>query len=154
MGMNTPQNFSGVESGGGGGSAPGEDAEGSEGSAGGGARRERDRDRQPPARAAKVVAVEKEQEKLLAATGDVCGGRGGELGRRLEAWLHVSGDADGRVGLGRRWAVQPGLHSRGGRARPPRRRGDPDRPVPCGWQRWRRARWCWRRWSSACSGAR
>ena len=50
-----------------------------------------------------VVAVEKEREKLLNATGDFCGGRGGELGRRLEAWLYVSGDADGRVGLGRRW---------------------------------------------------
>ncbi|OCH93356.1 hypothetical protein OBBRIDRAFT_790383 [Obba rivulosa] len=53
--------------------------------------------------AAKVVAVEKEKEKLLNATGDVCGGRGGELGRRLEAWLHVNGDGDGRVGLARRW---------------------------------------------------
>ena len=50
-----------------------------------------------------VVAVEKEREKLLNATGDFCGGRGGGLGRRLEAWLYVSGDADGRVGLGRRW---------------------------------------------------
>ena len=53
--------------------------------------------------AAKVVAVEKEREKLLNATGDICGGRGGELGRRLEAWLHVKGDGDGRVGLDRRW---------------------------------------------------
>ncbi|RPD65621.1 hypothetical protein L226DRAFT_530838 [Lentinus tigrinus ALCF2SS1-7] len=50
-----------------------------------------------------VVAVEKEREKLLNATGDFCGGRGGELGRRLEAWLYVSGDEDGRVGLGQRW---------------------------------------------------
>ncbi|KAI0674412.1 hypothetical protein C8Q78DRAFT_966908 [Trametes maxima] len=50
-----------------------------------------------------VVAVEKEREKLLNATGDFCGGRGGELGRRLEAWLYVNGDADGRVDLGRRW---------------------------------------------------
>ncbi|TFK47484.1 hypothetical protein OE88DRAFT_1810963 [Heliocybe sulcata] len=40
-----------------------------------------------PPLAAKVVAEEKEKEKLLAATGDICGGRGGELGRRLEAWL-------------------------------------------------------------------
>ncbi|KZT28156.1 hypothetical protein NEOLEDRAFT_1109667, partial [Neolentinus lepideus HHB14362 ss-1] len=42
-----------------------------------------------PARplAAKVVAEEKGREKLLVATGDICGGRGGELGRRLEAWL-------------------------------------------------------------------
>ena len=50
-----------------------------------------------------VVAVEKEREKLLNATGDFCGGRGGELGRRLEAWLYVNGDADGRVDLGQRW---------------------------------------------------
>ncbi|KAL4253046.1 hypothetical protein ABKN59_002248 [Abortiporus biennis] len=52
---------------------------------------------------AKVVAVEKEKEKLLNATGDICGGRGGELGRRLEAWLSVNGDADGRVELARKW---------------------------------------------------
>ncbi|KZT10317.1 uncharacterized protein LAESUDRAFT_711535 [Laetiporus sulphureus 93-53] len=51
----------------------------------------------------KVVEVEKEREKELVRAGDICGGRGGELGRRLEAWLHVSGDGDGRVGLERRW---------------------------------------------------
>lgn len=51
----------------------------------------------------KVVAVEKEREKLLNATGDFCGGRGGELGRRLEAWLCVNGDAEGRVELPQRW---------------------------------------------------
>ncbi|KAI0372046.1 hypothetical protein BV20DRAFT_940941 [Pilatotrama ljubarskyi] len=50
-----------------------------------------------------VIAAEKEREKLLNATGDFCGGRGGELGRRLEAWLYVNGDADGRVDIGRRW---------------------------------------------------
>ena len=50
-------------------------------------------------RAAKVVAVEKEKEKLLKATGDICGGRGGELGRRLEAWLSLHGDVE----LARRW---------------------------------------------------
>ncbi|KAH9912436.1 uncharacterized protein B0H18DRAFT_1054066 [Fomitopsis serialis] len=53
--------------------------------------------------AKKVVQCEKEKEKLLKETGDFCGGRGGELGRRLEAWLHVSGDGTGRVGLERRW---------------------------------------------------
>ena len=47
--------------------------------------------------------VEKEREKLLNATGDFCGGRGGELGRRLEAWLCVNGDAEGRVELPQRW---------------------------------------------------
>ena len=52
---------------------------------------------------AKVVAEEKEREKLLTATGDFCGGRGGELGRRLEAWLCVNGDAEGRVELPQKW---------------------------------------------------
>ncbi|KAG9311592.1 hypothetical protein JVU11DRAFT_7801 [Chiua virens] len=33
-----------------------------------------------------------EQEQTLVTTGDICGGRGGELGRRLEAWLSVNGD--------------------------------------------------------------
>lgn len=32
-------------------------------------------------------------EKMLNITGDVCGGRGGELGRRLEAWLSTNGNA-------------------------------------------------------------
>lgn len=31
-----------------------------------------------------------EQEQTLTTTGDICGGRGGELGRRLEAWLSVN----------------------------------------------------------------
>lgn len=35
---------------------------------------------------------EKDLEKMLDTTGDICGGRGGELGRRLEAWLTVSED--------------------------------------------------------------
>jgi hypothetical protein len=35
-----------------------------------------------------VEAQKKEQ--MLDITGDICGGRGGELGRRLEAWLSVS----------------------------------------------------------------
>jgi len=52
---------------------------------------------------AKVVAVEKEKEKLLNATGDYCGGRGGELGRRLDAWLFLTGDAEGRVQLNKKW---------------------------------------------------
>ncbi|KAI9063538.1 hypothetical protein FKP32DRAFT_1685924 [Trametes sanguinea] len=50
----------------------------------------------------------KEREKLLNATGDFCGGRGGELGRRLEAWLYVNGTEDGRVDLGRRWEGEEG----------------------------------------------
>ncbi|KAH8097079.1 hypothetical protein BXZ70DRAFT_895477 [Cristinia sonorae] len=58
--------------------------------------------------AAKVVAVEKEKEKLLNATGDFCGGRGGELGRRLDAWLTTSGDAEGRVELPKRWDDEEG----------------------------------------------
>ncbi|KAL6303218.1 hypothetical protein BKA93DRAFT_788604 [Sparassis latifolia] len=52
---------------------------------------------------AKVVAEEKEKEKLLNATGDICGGRGGELGRRLEAWLYIHGNEDGHIDLQRRW---------------------------------------------------
>lgn len=39
----------------------------------------------------------KEKEQTLTTTGDICGGRGGELGRRLEAWLSVTGN-------GRRWS--------------------------------------------------
>ncbi|KII84602.1 hypothetical protein PLICRDRAFT_179412 [Plicaturopsis crispa FD-325 SS-3] len=36
-------------------------------------------------------AKEKEKVQMLNTTGDICGGRGGELGRRLEAWLTVGG---------------------------------------------------------------
>jgi hypothetical protein len=36
-------------------------------------------------------AKEGEKEQMLNHTGDICGGRGGELGRRLEAWLSVNG---------------------------------------------------------------
>ena len=36
----------------------------------------------------KVVEEEKAKEKQLGPGGDICGGIGGELGRRLEAWLH------------------------------------------------------------------
>ncbi|GLB38967.1 putative phosphotransferase enzyme family protein [Lyophyllum shimeji] len=42
-------------------------------------------------------AKEKEQEQMLNTTGDYCGGRGGELGRRLEAWLTVNGIEEGRT---------------------------------------------------------
>ncbi|KZP23503.1 hypothetical protein FIBSPDRAFT_695751, partial [Athelia psychrophila] len=35
--------------------------------------------------------TEGERERLLTTTGDFCGGRGGELGRRLEAWLSDAG---------------------------------------------------------------
>ncbi|KAJ7051359.1 hypothetical protein C8F01DRAFT_1175148 [Mycena amicta] len=37
--------------------------------------------------------LEREKEQMLNTTGDICGGRGGELGRRLEAWLTVSENA-------------------------------------------------------------
>ncbi|KAJ7135807.1 hypothetical protein C8R44DRAFT_609186 [Mycena epipterygia] len=37
--------------------------------------------------------LEREKEQMLDITGDICGGRGGELGRRLEAWLTVSENA-------------------------------------------------------------
>lgn len=35
---------------------------------------------------------EQKKEQMLNTTGDICGGRGGELGRRLEAWLSVNED--------------------------------------------------------------
>lgn len=43
------------------------------------------------------IPLKKEQEKeqMLDTTGDICGGRGGELGRRLEAWLSVNAEAAG-----------------------------------------------------------
>ncbi|KAJ7624922.1 hypothetical protein FB45DRAFT_924537 [Roridomyces roridus] len=37
--------------------------------------------------------LEREREQMLDITGDICGGRGGELGRRLEAWLTHSENA-------------------------------------------------------------
>lgn len=43
----------------------------------------------------------KEKEQTLTTTGDICGGRGGELGRRLEAWLSVNGN-----GRQHNWDVQ------------------------------------------------
>lgn len=45
----------------------------------------------------RVTAEAKERERLLATTGDECGGRGGELGRRLEALLSIDEDGDGMV---------------------------------------------------------
>ncbi|KAJ7686195.1 hypothetical protein B0H17DRAFT_720176 [Mycena rosella] len=42
--------------------------------------------------------LEKEREQMLDITGDICGGRGGELGRRLEAWLTVSENASPEEG--------------------------------------------------------
>ncbi|KAJ7096606.1 hypothetical protein B0H15DRAFT_962675, partial [Mycena belliarum] len=42
--------------------------------------------------------LEKEKEQMLDITGDICGGRGGELGRRLEAWLTVSENASPEEG--------------------------------------------------------
>ncbi|EIN08769.1 hypothetical protein PUNSTDRAFT_67873 [Punctularia strigosozonata HHB-11173 SS5] len=50
-----------------------------------------------------ATSEEREKEKLLNATGDICGGRGGELGRRLEHWLHETshGEEDDTL---RKWA--------------------------------------------------
>lgn len=45
----------------------------------------------------RIAAEEKERERLLATTGDECGGRGGELGRRLEALLSVDENGEGDV---------------------------------------------------------
>ncbi|KAH7912620.1 hypothetical protein BJ138DRAFT_1060680 [Hygrophoropsis aurantiaca] len=41
-----------------------------------------------------TLKKEKEKEQMLDTTGDICGGRGGELGRRLEEWLSVTGSWD------------------------------------------------------------
>ncbi|KAF7969602.1 hypothetical protein HWV62_26839 [Athelia sp. TMB] len=64
----------------------------------------------PRAKVKLPFVTEGERERLLTGTGDFCGGRGGELGRRLEAWLSDAGHAlgageDGEVvGVGvRRW---------------------------------------------------
>jgi hypothetical protein len=43
------------------------------------------------------IAEEHQKEKMLNTTGDICGGRGGELGRRLEAWLTVTGGNEGET---------------------------------------------------------
>jgi hypothetical protein len=43
---------------------------------------------------------EQKKEQMLKTTGDICGGRGGELGRRLEAWLCVNAQNDGGGGSG------------------------------------------------------
>ncbi|KAH9958011.1 hypothetical protein BC827DRAFT_1156968 [Russula dissimulans] len=56
------------------------------------------RKRRPVSR---VTAEEKERERLLATTGDECGGRGGELGRRLEALLSIDEDEDEGIVLRR-----------------------------------------------------
>ncbi|KAI0064979.1 hypothetical protein BV25DRAFT_1799476 [Artomyces pyxidatus] len=53
-----------------------------------------------------ATAEEKERERLLAATGDECGGRGGELGRRLEALLTINGDGEGSVRRPAGWDEQ------------------------------------------------
>ncbi|KAJ3785820.1 hypothetical protein GGU10DRAFT_353795 [Lentinula aff. detonsa] len=48
--------------------------------------------RKPTSKLKKLpFAAELEKEQMLDTTGDICGGRGGELGRRLEAWLSVNG---------------------------------------------------------------
>jgi len=53
--------------------------------------------RKPPSKLPLPIAKEKEKEQMLNTTGDYCGGRGGELGRRLEAWLTVNGIENGQV---------------------------------------------------------
>jgi hypothetical protein len=58
--------------------------------------------RKPPFTRLPVTREEKEKVQMLDTTGDVCGGRGGELGRRLEALLQVN-DHDRDIVVGRRW---------------------------------------------------
>jgi hypothetical protein len=43
-------------------------------------------------------STERSKEKMLDGTGDICGGRGGELGRRLEAWLCASATSGSEMG--------------------------------------------------------
>lgn len=45
----------------------------------------------------RITAEEKVRERSLASTGDECGGRGGELGRRLEALLGDDDEGEGNV---------------------------------------------------------
>ncbi|KAJ6608255.1 hypothetical protein B0H10DRAFT_1955510 [Mycena sp. CBHHK59/15] len=47
--------------------------------------------------------LEKEKEQMLNTTGDICGGRGGELGRRLEAWLTVNAVPENGVNGDKPW---------------------------------------------------
>jgi len=60
------------------------------------------------------LAKEQEKEQMLVTTGDFCGGRGGELGRRLEAWLTINGIEEGHS-IARRWERdhEPLNHARG-----------------------------------------
>lgn len=44
-----------------------------------------------------IKETETEKEKLLDTTGDFCGGKGGELGRRLDALLSVHGTEEGII---------------------------------------------------------
>jgi putative hemolysin len=53
--------------------------------------------RKPSSKLPLPIAQEKQKEQMLNTTGDYCGGRGGELGRRLEAWLTVNGIENGQV---------------------------------------------------------
>ncbi|KAK0203924.1 hypothetical protein DFS33DRAFT_844521 [Desarmillaria ectypa] len=46
--------------------------------------------RKPSSKLPLPLEKELEKEQMLNTTGDICGGRGGELGRRLEAWLIVT----------------------------------------------------------------
>ncbi|KAG6835620.1 hypothetical protein H0H93_016444 [Arthromyces matolae] len=53
---------------------------------------------------------EKEKEQTLNTTGDLCGGRGGELGRRLEAWLTLNGIEEGRT-IAQNWEHDHEAHN-------------------------------------------
>ncbi|KAJ6529127.1 hypothetical protein DFH09DRAFT_1285340 [Mycena vulgaris] len=58
--------------------------------------------------------LEREKEQMLDTTGDICGGRGGELGRRLEAWLTVSENGSPEEGDGEPWPNHDGDAENGG----------------------------------------
>ncbi len=45
----------------------------------------------------RIAAEENERERVLSTTGDECGGRGGELGLRLEALLSIDEDGEDNI---------------------------------------------------------
>lgn len=55
------------------------------------------------------LAKEQAKEQMLVTTGDFCGGRGGELGRRLEAWLTQNGIEEGHS-IAVRWEMDHEPH--------------------------------------------
>lgn len=57
----------------------------------------------------KLPFAEQDKEQMLNTTGDYCGGRGGELGRRLEAWLTINGIEQGHS-IAHNWELDHEVH--------------------------------------------